>query len=343
MSSSWPSNSATLRRLAPGSSNRPRPTPWPATAACGRCTSAVRSPKRRPPPGPVSTRVPEAARRISGPPTARSPACHVQCGQLDQAEVALSIIDHLREDERGHLPFLLDTRSQLRLAQMRPEEALEDALEAGRCAGPLSPGALAWRSTAALAHLALGDAEAARELAAEELELARRLEITRVVVRDLRVLGLSERGATAIKRLREAVQVAERYQPRLEYIHALIDLGGALRRANQRTAAREPLRKALELSHRGGARRAGTARPLRAHRRGRPAPPGDAERRRVAHPERAPRWRAGRPRPDHPPDRRERSTSPRRRSSSTCATSTRSSTSAPASELADALAPADQP
>ena len=33
----------------------------------------------------------------------------------------------------------------------------------------------------------------------------------------------------------------------------MIDLGAALRRANQRSAAREPLRNGLELSHRGGA------------------------------------------------------------------------------------------
>jgi DNA-binding NarL/FixJ family response regulator len=41
--------------------------------------------------------------------------------------------------------------------------------------------------------------------------------------------------------------------PRLEHIRALLDLGAALRRANQRVAAREPLRRALELSRRGGA------------------------------------------------------------------------------------------
>jgi ATP/maltotriose-dependent transcriptional regulator MalT len=180
-------------------------------------------------------------------------ACYIQRGELDQAEITLSIIDHLGDSEGAHLPFLLDTRAQLRLAQLRPEEALEDALEAGRRVGPASPGALAWRSTAALAHLSLGNGEAARELASEELELARELEVVRVVIRDLRVLGLSERGAAGLRRLREAVSVGEHYGQRLEYMHALLDLGGALRRANHRAAAREPLRKALELSHRGGA------------------------------------------------------------------------------------------
>jgi DNA-binding CsgD family transcriptional regulator len=149
---------------------------------------------------------------------------------------------------------LLDVRAQLRLAQLRPEEALDDATKAGGLLEEdVSPGALAWRSTAALAHLALGDAEGARGLATEELMQARRFETTRVVIRDLRVLGLAERGEPAIILLREAVKTGERYPPRLEYLHALVDLGGALRRTNHRMAAREPLRKALELSHRGGA------------------------------------------------------------------------------------------
>jgi DNA-binding NarL/FixJ family response regulator len=112
---------------------------------------------------------------------------------------------------------------------------------------------VAWRSTAALAHLTLGNPNAEFELAAEELELARRGEVTRVVIRDLRVLGLAERGSAGIELLTEAVDTGERYPPRLDYIQALVDLGAAQRRANQRAAAREPLRKALELSYRGGA------------------------------------------------------------------------------------------
>jgi DNA-binding CsgD family transcriptional regulator len=181
--------------------------------------------------------------------------CHLQRGQLEQAETALSIIDHPSVGESAHLPFLLDVRAQLRLAQLRAGEALEDALEAGHRLGDVAgPGALAWRSTAALAHLSLGDPERARELAGEELELARGSEITRVVIRDLRVLGLAERGDRGLKLLHEAVRTGEGYPQRLEYIHALVDLGGALRRSNHRMAAREPLRKALELSHRGGAR-----------------------------------------------------------------------------------------
>lgn len=42
---------------------------------------------------------------------------------------------------------------------------------------------------------------------------------------------------------------------RLEHARALVELGAAQRRANQRTAAREPLRAGLDLAHRCGATR----------------------------------------------------------------------------------------
>jgi DNA-binding CsgD family transcriptional regulator len=183
--------------------------------------------------------------------------CHIQRGELAHAETALTFIGHPQVESSIHLLFLLDVRAQLRLAQLRPDVALNDALDAGRRLqedyGISSPGAVAWRSTAALAHLALGERTRAHELAAEELELARAAGITRVMIRDLRVLGLAERGKRGLELLAEAVALTDASPPRLEQIHALIDLGSALRRANRRADARAPLRKALDLSHRGGA------------------------------------------------------------------------------------------
>jgi len=184
-------------------------------------------------------------------------SCHVQKGQLGRAEKALSILGHPEVRDSIHGPLLLDVRAQLRLAQLRPEEALADATEAGRRLqsefGLDSPGVIAWRSTAALAHVALGDVRSARQLATEELESARESEIVRVVIRSLRVLGVAEQGQESLDLLGEAVAVGADYPLRLEYIHALVDYGAALRRANHRNDAREPLRKGLELSHRGGA------------------------------------------------------------------------------------------
>lgn len=183
--------------------------------------------------------------------------CHILRGQLEQAETAVSILGHPEMSESIHLAFLLEVRSRLRLAQHRPADALADAMEAGRLSDNLfmgiSPGAMPWRSTAALAYLALGETAEAKRRAAEELEHAKRLGVARIVIRSLRILGLAEGGDQGLELLSEAVQIGARCPPRLEFIHALIDLGAALRRANQRAVARGPLRKALELSHRGGA------------------------------------------------------------------------------------------
>lgn len=183
--------------------------------------------------------------------------CHLQTGQPEQAETALSVIDHPDVPDSAELGFLLDVRAQLRLIQLRPAEALEDATTAGhqleRRRGRISPGVVAWRSTAALAHLALGDAPRAAELAAAELDHAERAGVTRVVIRDLRVLGLAGRGDRGLELLEQAVATGDGYPPRLEHMRALLDLGAARRRANQRVAAREPLRRALDLSHSGGA------------------------------------------------------------------------------------------
>ena len=184
-------------------------------------------------------------------------ACHIQQGRLDEAESALAVIEHPDLHRGEGLAWLLATRAELRLAQKRPQEALDDALAAGRRwdeeLSDASPGALAWRATAATAHLALGQPDAGRELASEELARARELGITRAVIRDLTVIGLAEGGEDGLEHLAEAVRLGADHPSRLSYISALIALGAALRRANQRSAARDPLMEAMKLARRAGA------------------------------------------------------------------------------------------
>jgi ATP/maltotriose-dependent transcriptional regulator MalT len=62
-------------------------------------------------------------------------------------------------------------------------------------------------------------------------------------------------GEQGLRDLREATAVLGGSYARLEHARAMVELGAALRRANQRTAAREPLRNALDLAHRCGATR----------------------------------------------------------------------------------------
>jgi DNA-binding NarL/FixJ family response regulator len=69
----------------------------------------------------------------------------------------------------------------------------------------------------------------------------------------LHALGVVEGGERGIELLREAVATLERSPARLEHARALTDLGAALRRANLRAEAREPLRTALDMARAGGA------------------------------------------------------------------------------------------
>src|SRR5205823_1029373 len=146
----------------------------------------------------------------------------------------------------------------------RAREALDDLRE---CAEMLevwkvrSPGRFPWRATSALALTSLGEQSRAIELAAEEIELARRFDLPRELGIALRAAGLCEGGQRGIELLAEAVEVLEGSPAPLEHARGLADLGAALRRSGHRADAREPLRRALEIAHRCGA----TALAERAH------------------------------------------------------------------------------
>jgi DNA-binding CsgD family transcriptional regulator len=71
----------------------------------------------------------------------------------------------------------------------------------------------------------------------------------------LRALGLIVGGEAGERCLREAVDVLADSPARLEYARALVDLGAALRRSNNRRDARELLRQGVELAHECGGRR----------------------------------------------------------------------------------------
>jgi hypothetical protein len=62
-------------------------------------------------------------------------------------------------------------------------------------------------------------------------------------------------GQPGLDDLREAAEMLTRCGARLEHARSLVELGAALRRANQRIAAREPLRRGLDLAYHCGAGR----------------------------------------------------------------------------------------
>ena len=71
----------------------------------------------------------------------------------------------------------------------------------------------------------------------------------------LRTRGMLAGGQRGLDDLREAAGLLASCGAGLEHARALVELGAALRRSNQRTAAREPLREGLDLAYRGGAGR----------------------------------------------------------------------------------------
>jgi len=180
-------------------------------------------------------------------------------GRLDEAE---QLIDAHPETAAEEALFphslLLWARGALHLARGRHRAAADDLHRCGEMVdsvGFVSPANIDWRGRAATAHLQLGELDEARRLATEELELARAFGAAHATGRALRVLGLVEGGEPGIALLRESVTTLEQTEAALELGAALVDLGAALRRSGQRRAARDPLRRGLDLAARGGADR----------------------------------------------------------------------------------------
>ena len=172
-------------------------------------------------------------------------------GDLDGAEAAIA------ESDCGPvlpqfvcLNPVFYARGVLRAAQGRHEEALADFTEFGERSARINlrnPGD-PWRLGAA--ECLRGTAEAIR-LADEQLELARRWGTASAL--GIALHGQALAHGSDPDRLADAAEVLANSPARLDHARCLVDLGAALRRANQRAAAREPLRDGLELARLCGA------------------------------------------------------------------------------------------
>lgn len=181
--------------------------------------------------------------------------CLIEAGELDRAECALFEDAPLEEPRDLEDVRRLYALSELRLAQGRPRDAYDAALATGKALAASAKvfGYCPWRDTAAEAALALGDTARALELARDSRAIAEQTGVMHARVRALRVHGLCEEDERGIELLRRAVKLGSDGPPRLETIRALIEFGSALRRANQRSVAREPLQRAADMAKRGGA------------------------------------------------------------------------------------------
>lgn len=148
-------------------------------------------------------------------------------------------------------PRFLMSLAALRIAQGELRTGLSLLRESGHhceALGTVSPAMSPWRSRAVAVHLALGDPGAARALAEQELDLARRCRIPRALGVALRAAGTVTDGLRGLDMLAEAVTVLRTTPARLELARACHDFGLALLRRDDKRGARGALRDGLDLA-----------------------------------------------------------------------------------------------
>jgi DNA-binding CsgD family transcriptional regulator len=183
----------------------------------------------------------------------------IEQGAFTDAESELE-----RRGFAGELPFqhlgtvfLLCARARLRASTGNPRGALDDldVCATGLASlGAVNPAMIPWRGYAARARLAVGDRDGARSLADEELALAHHCGVASAICRAMTTRGLVEEGDAGMQFLQEAPLVLDGLPPTMERAHALVELGAALRRSGQRSAAGVCLREGHELAESFGAR-----------------------------------------------------------------------------------------
>jgi DNA-binding CsgD family transcriptional regulator/tetratricopeptide (TPR) repeat protein len=181
----------------------------------------------------------------------------IERGALAEATVISEAVADLPEARDSvHSVHLQHSRGRLLAAKGEHERAAEMLRRSGEAfsqLGWISPAIACWRSDTALVLRALGEREEAIALSAEEVKLARAFGRPRALGIALRAYGLIAGGARGLSSLQDGVAVLEPSDARLEYARALVDLGGALRRDNQRVRARVPLTEGARIATRCGA------------------------------------------------------------------------------------------
>src|SRR6185437_7637719 len=183
----------------------------------------------------------------------------VEAGELDEAQGLLELI---APGPAGVLSVLAPAaRGRLGLARGDGQQALDCFLQCQEMFGAgqwgieiRDVGYLHARSGAAQAWLLLGDRDRARVLAGAELADARAAGGRRALGVALRVAGLAVGGADGLERLSESAGVLRESPALLERAKSIAELGAALRRSGQRSAARPLLAEALDLAAGCGAR-----------------------------------------------------------------------------------------
>ena len=156
----------------------------------------------------------------------------------------------------------LGARGRLRLAQGRDAEGIE-ALEeeaarieaAEETPTNLGVGLTALNTKSLVPPLLrAGRVEQARSMAGRALRLARGFGHPRYIADALRADALARAGTPDLDQLQEASDLYEQIDAPVDVARVMVDLGSILRRQRSPAAAREPLRRALDLARACGAR-----------------------------------------------------------------------------------------
>jgi DNA-binding CsgD family transcriptional regulator len=180
----------------------------------------------------------------------------IERGELSEAAALFAEhgLDTTTDIESALAASLFGVRGRLHYALGRPHEAIADA---ERCqdvltqAGFTSPTFIEWPMDLVLAHLALGEHDAAREVAAEDLAVSRAFGAPREIGIALRSMGLAE-GRRGLDLLAESVDVLSASEAHLDHAKSLVEHGAALRRAGRRAEARDQLSRGLDEASRCG-------------------------------------------------------------------------------------------
>lgn len=167
----------------------------------------------------------------------------LELGEPAPAQRALSIIGPPeRWQATGMMGFIHALQGHLHFHAGQLDESLACQRACGDMMGSLmitNPGVMPWRTHAARAMLALGERGPARDLAEEELALARSSGAPRAIGVSLTTVGMCTGGDVGLERLREAVDVLAPTGAELEHARArrAIDTGAEVLTASERRVA----------------------------------------------------------------------------------------------------------
>lgn len=205
----------------------------------------------------ICSELSETEHPSEGTPYARAHLADALLERAEWEEAEQALADPHPRERADLNPFYLDSRGRSCLARDDPASAVENFLSCGQAlakrGGTDTPTMFQWRSHAALAYARLGESEKAKELAEQELALAREGQVAGAVGEALTTLGMLEGGESGEQRIRKALEVLEDSPRLLSRIRALIELGSIVRRQGRPKDARPFLQSALDLAHRHGA------------------------------------------------------------------------------------------